>query len=120
MAHQRKTVRDFPGKRWANLALRGLHLLGVVLFGGALLYNGDPQGGALILLLSGLLMFAIDLWATPPLIREVAGVGVIVKLALLLAANLRPELALAVFWLILALSTVISHAPAAVRHHQLF
>ena len=120
MAHQRKTVRDFPGKRWANLALRGIHLIGVVLFGAALLNHGNPLAGAQILLLSGLLMFAIDLWATPPLIREVAGLGVIVKLALLLLANLRPDLALAVFWLILALSTVISHAPAALRHRQLF
>ncbi len=120
MAHQRKSVRDFPGKRWANLALRGIHLLGVVLFGAALLYNGDPQAGAQILLVSGLLMFAIDLWASPSLIREVAGVGILVKLALILLANLLPELALAVFWLILALSTLISHAPAALRHRQLF
>lgn len=120
MAHQRKVVRDFPGKRWANLALRGVHLVGVVLFGAALLNNTDPQPGALILLISGLLMFAIDVWATPPLLREVAGVGIFIKLALLVVANLQPTLAVAVFWLILALSTLISHAPAAIRHRQLF
>lgn len=120
MARQRQEVRDFPGKRWLNLAARTAHLAGVVLFGAALLGAGNIQTGAGILFFSGLLMFAIDLWATPSLIREVAGFGIIVKLALIGIAGTQPETALAVFWIVLVLSTVISHASGAFRHRRLF
>ena len=120
MSRQHQQIRDFPGKRWINLAARTAHLAGVVLFGAALLGAGNIQTGAGILFVSGLLMFAIDLWATPALIREVAGFGIIVKLALVGLAGTRPETALAVFWIVLVLSTVISHASGTFRHRRLF
>jgi hypothetical protein len=120
MPRERQQIRDFPGKRWLNLSLRTVHLVGLVLFGAALLGSGSLRTGAAILFFSGLLMFAIDLWASPTLIREVAGFGIIVKLALLAIAGTQPETALAVFWLVLVLSTVISHSSGAFRHRRLF
>lgn len=120
MSRQRQHIRDFAGKRWINLTARTAHLAGVVLFGAALLGAGDIQTGAGILFFSGLLMFAIDLWASPSLIREVAGFGIIVKLALLGVAGTQPDTALPVFWIVLVLSTVISHSSGAFRHRRLF
>ena len=120
MPRLRDNLRDFPGKRWANLALRTVHLLGVVLFGAALLGTGNIQQSALLVFVSGLLMFAIDIWANPAHLREIAGFGVVIKLCLLGLSGLHPQIAMPAFWAVLVLSSVLSHASGAFRHRRLF
>ncbi len=120
MPRMRNGIRDFPGKRWLNVGLRTAHLSAVVLFGATLLGAGDIAGSALLVLVSGLAMFVIDLWANPAHLRELAGFGVVVKLGLLALAAIHPEMALAMFWIILVLSTLLSHAPGGIRHYRLF
>jgi hypothetical protein len=120
MTRQRGNVRDFPGKRWLNLGLRTLHVAGIVLLGAALLGATDASLGAGLTFVSGLGMFASDTWANPFQLREVAGCGVLLKLALVAWMALQPALALPIFWLILFISTLLSHAPGALRHRQLF
>ncbi|NJD26052.1 MAG: hypothetical protein FIB06_11675 [Betaproteobacteria bacterium] len=120
MPRSRAQVRDFPGRRALNLTLRTAHIAGVVLLGAALLGAGTPAAGLWLTLLSGLGMFAGDLWANPAHLREMAGFAIIAKLAMLgLIASL-PGLAMPLFWAILAISVLLSHAPAAVRHRRLF
>jgi hypothetical protein len=120
MPRQRSTIRDFPGKRWLNVALRGVHLGGLVLLGASLLGAGQTSLGASVTFVSGLLMFAIDTWANPPHLREVAGFGILVKLLLVGLMAWQPAWALPIFWLVLVISTLLSHAPGAFRHRQLF
>ncbi|HLO63000.1 MAG TPA: hypothetical protein VK165_08545 [Azonexus sp.] len=120
MPRPRAHRRDFPGKRWLNVALRSVHLLGVVLFGAALLGAGSIPLGAGITLVSGLAMFAIDTWANPAHLREVSGCGLLVKLALIGLAAAAPGLALTVFWTLVVLTSVLAHAPASFRHRRLF
>lgn len=120
MPRQRDAIRDFPGKRWLNVLLRTVHVGGIVLLGAALLGAGNLTTGSLVTLFSGLAMFAIDLWANPAHLRETAGFGVVIKLALVgLMAGL-PDAAPALFWMILVVSTLLSHAPGGLRHRQLF
>jgi hypothetical protein len=120
MPRQRDNVRDFRGRRWLNLSLRTAHLAGVVLLGAALLGSGGIMTGAWLTLLSGFGMFAGDAWANPAHAREVAGFGVLVKLALVAVMVVYPPIALPVFWSILVLSTLLSHAPGSLRHRRLF
>ena len=120
MPRQRDNVRDFPGRRWLNLSLRTIHLAGIVLLGAALLGTGGITTGAWLTLLSGVGMFAGDAWANPAHAREVAGFGVLVKLALVAVMAVYPSVALPVFWSILVLSTLLSHAPGSLRHRRLF
>ena len=120
MLKQRDNVRDFPGRRWLNLSLRTAHLSGIVLLGAGLLGAGNVTAGAWLTLISGLAMFAGDAWANPAHLREVAGFGVLAKLALVALMVAHPPLALPVFWAILVLSTLLSHAPGALRHRRLF
>ena len=120
MPRSREHIRDFPGKRWLNVALRTVHLLGIVLFGAALLGNGSAQAGAVVTLCSGLAMFGIDTWANPAHLREIAGFGMLLKLALIGLATVQPELALPIFWTLIVLSTLLSHAPGNFRHRRLF
>lgn len=120
MRRPRDNIRDFPGKRWLNVALRTVHLLGLVLLGGALLGAGSLGLGASVLFISGFGMFAIDSWANPAQLRETAGFGVLLKLLLVGLMALQPAWALPIFWFILILSTLLSHAPGAFRHYRLF
>lgn len=120
MPRQRDKIRDFPGRRWLNLSLRTLHLAGLVLLGAALLDHGEVSGGAWLILISGLAMFIGDLWANPAHVREIAGCGVMLKLALVALMAFQPAHALPIFWVILVLSTLLSHAPGALRHQRLF
>jgi hypothetical protein len=120
MPRQRDQVRDFPGRRALNLTLRTAHLAGVVLLGAALLGGNSLQMGIWLTLASGAGMFAGDLWANPAHVREVAGSGVLLKLVLVAAMAVRPEWAFAIFWFILVLSALLSHAPGALRHRRLF
>lgn len=119
MPRQREAIRDFPGKRWLNVVLRTIHLAGIVVLGGGLLGAGHVGLGAAITFLSGLGMFAIDTWANPGHLREVAGFGMIIKLGLVGLMAIQPHVALPVFWLLLVLSTLLSHAPGAFRHRSL-
>jgi len=120
MPRQRDRIRDFPGKRWFNLALRSIHLAALVLLGAALLGAGNIGTGASLTFASGFAMFAIDTWANPAQLREVAGFGVLLKLALVGLMAVQPDWALPVFWFVLALSTLLSHAPGSFRHRRLF
>lgn len=120
MPRPRDSIRDFPGKRWLNLALRTLHLAGLVLLGAGLLGSGKIGLGAAIIFVSGFGMFAIDTWANPGHLREVAGFGVVVKLLLVGLMAWQTAWALPIFWLVLVISTWLSHAPGAFRHRQLF
>lgn len=120
----RNTVRDFPGRRGVLVVLRTLHLVGVVLVGAALFGEVTSdiglRHGATLLLLSGAGMFLMDIWACPAVLREAAGVGVIVKLLLLATVAIHPGWANYIFWTVLVLSTLLSHASRAVRHRRLF
>lgn len=120
MLNHRDDVRDFPGRRWLNLSLRVVHLAGIVLLGAALLRAGEVASGAWLTLLSGLGMFAGDAWANPAHLREIAGFGVLLKLVLVALMVVAPATALPVFWAILVLSTLLSHAPGTLRHRRLF
>lgn len=120
MPRPRDDIRDFPGKRWLNVGLRTLHLCGIILLGATLAGGSVTLFAVLLTVLSGGLMFAIDLWANPAHIRETAGFGVLVKLLLVGAMALQPAWAAPLFWLTVVISTLLSHAPGGFRHRQLF
>jgi hypothetical protein len=120
MPRSRDLVRDFRGRRALNLTLRTAHIAGVVLLGAALLGAGAPAAGLWLTLLSGLGMFAGDLWANPAHLRELAGFSILAKLALLGLMAAQPGWAVPLFWAVLVMSVFLSHAPATVRHRRLF
>jgi hypothetical protein len=117
------TYRDFRGRRWLISVLRMLHLVGMVGVGAALLVAAAVPGEdafAMLLVVSGVAMMALDAWSNPVYLKQVAGIAIAFKLALLLwylfDAAQRPWL----FWLILAVSSLAAHAPARLRHRRVF
>jgi hypothetical protein len=121
MPHNRqdKPKRDFPGRRWINISLRAVHLVGVVLLGAALIGGTSQLSAGLLVLLSGGVIFAIDVWCKPSHLGEIAGMTILLKLLLVLFMLLVPAYAMATFWLLLVLSSLVSHAPGDFRHRRL-
>jgi hypothetical protein len=118
---RRPVIRhEFPGRRWLSISMRTLHIVGVVLTAVTIFGKGaHPAAGAVLMLVSGAALYAIDLWHHRQLWRELAGVFVAVKLTLLVAMLLVPEMAATVFWLLVVTSSVVSHAPRRFRHMRL-
>lgn len=103
-------------RRWLGIALRSAHLAGVVLLGAGLL--GAPVGAAGVwaTLASGGALLASELADRRLALGELAGAVVLLKLALVAAMVAWPGTAPALFWALLALSAVVSHAPKGLRH----
>lgn len=104
-------------ERWLALLWRTLHLGAVVALGAALLgapvSPGAAAGGVLG---SGLLLLGQDLWARRLSLSELAGLVIVAKLLAVAWAAWRPEHAVPVFWGLIAVSSLSSHAPRRVRH----
>jgi hypothetical protein len=110
--------REFPGRRWLLVALRSVHLIGVVLVGAALLGDHDAHRAtaAALMLVTGIGLYGIEVWSKPRHAVELAGLFIPLKLAGVAAMIVLPQLAAAIFWLLLVASSIVSHAPAAFRH----
>ena len=104
-------------RRWANVLLRGAHLVAVILLGAALL-GAQVEASAAVAAVagSGLAMFALDIWHKPGHLRETSGIAVVVKLLLVGWMAVDASARFALFWLVVAGSAVFAHAPARFRH----
>lgn len=104
-------------ERWAAIALRSLHLAGVVWVGSFVVGQRPLEpAAAWLMLCSGLLMLGMDLRAGRMALGEVAGAFVLVKLALVAWMALDPQQAVWLFWVLLVGSSIVSHAPKGFRH----
>ena len=116
------TLRDFRGRRWLSVFLRGVHLVAVIHLGVAVLGTAAPaqsNHGGIAVLLSGALIWALDLWSKPGHLFEGAGISMLLKLALVAWMILAPELGGPLFWLIVVWSAMFSHAPSSFRNARL-
>jgi hypothetical protein len=103
-------------RRWLGIVLRAAHIAGVVLLGASLL--GAPLGaaGAGLTLASGLALLASELADRRVALSELAGAVVLLKLGLVALMLAWPAAALPLFWALLVLSALVSHAPKGLRH----
>jgi hypothetical protein len=105
-----------------SVILRGVHLIAVIAFGAALLQTGtlpvEMLGRAV--LVSGTLIWLLDLWHRPAHLVEGAGLSMLLKLVLVGAMVVLPALRIPLFWIIVAWSAIFSHAPASFRNARLF
>lgn len=114
--------RKLPGKRWINISLRTLHLIGTAGIGGVYLLGFAPDGWRYFLwltLASGIAMVGIEVWGNGVWLVQVRGVAILAKLALLGAMPLFPGSAAGLFTLVIIISAVGAHAPGRLRHYSL-
>ena len=113
--------RDFPGRGLLINVLRVFHIAGLagvsaVVLGSA---GGTESWGALMVV-SGLGIVALDAWANPVYFRQAKGLGTLLKIALVILLVVWEAGRMPLFWFVLAFSVALSHAPARLRHRQLF
>lgn len=104
-------------RRWVGIGLRCAHLAGVVLLGASL--HGaalEPRIGAGTTLLSGIGLLAVEWADTRIRLTELAGMVALLKVAAMAWMATDHAATPALFWLVLVLSGMVSHAPRAVRH----
>ena len=112
--------RDFAGRRWIKIVLRGVHVLCAGVLVGAYLLQGGSLPWLLGTIASGSALLLLDLHESAAFLLEVRGLIVLIKLGLL--ASL-PAFGAYQAWLLAFLlvgSVVSSHAPGSFRHHLLF
>lgn len=103
--------------RWTSVLLRSAHLLCVVWLGAAL--SGAPMDRAAAaagVFGSGALLAAVDFAAGRIRLGELAGLVVALKLAAMGWMAWQPAHASTVFWVLVGVSALSSHATKATRH----
>lgn len=116
MAQSGRTGKAAEWRRWLGIGLRALHLAGVALLAAQLHGAPGAAAGGWLTLSSGLALLAAERADGRVFLDELAGAWVLLKLALVAAGLAWPAAALALFWLTLAVSAVLSHAPRDLRH----
>jgi hypothetical protein len=111
-----RAAKPAEWRRWLGILLRTAHLAGVVWLGAALLGAPVGPGGGWLTLLSGLGLFASELVDGRIAPWELAGAVVVAKLGIVVAMLTWPAAALPLFWGLLLLSAISSHAPKGLRH----
>lgn len=114
--------RQFPHRRAACIVLRTAHIMatGIFLGGHVLGVTSAPLEPWLWLsVISGLLLFAIDLHASFVALFEVHGIVVMVKILLLLTLPLFWQHRVALLIVILVIGSISSHMPGRYRHKLL-
>jgi hypothetical protein len=107
-------------ERWIALLLRAGHLMAIVWLGAGLMGGpvaANAAGGAV--LATGTALLALDLVAGRVHLGELAGAVIVFKLAAVALGLAQPAWALPIFWGLVLLSALSSHAPKAVRHKPL-
>lgn len=113
--------RGFPGRRLVVNALRVVHVVGLALLAASILGTaGSVKTAAMVMLVSGLGIIALDLWANPAWLRQVAGIATLFKLVLVAWLFSGDAVHAPLFWIVLVFSVALSHAPGSVRHRRLF
>lgn len=115
--------RDFPGRVALIGLLRVIHVAGVVGVGAAVLAGRQVlQAGVFLtfLVASGAVIALLDRWSNRVYFRQVSGLAVLLKAALLGALLAAAAFDATLFWIFLAGSVVLAHAPGRIRHRRLF
>lgn len=115
--------REFAAKRNLLIGLRTLHLMGVAGYAGFFLFDLAPDQWlylGLLGLISGLLMFSIEVWSDGIFLLQMRGLAVLLKLAIFGWILIDPSWRTEGFFTIILLAGYFSHAPAKVRYYLPF
>lgn len=115
--------RTFPGKRWLNISLRTLHLIGVAGLGGAYLYDAPRELWQPYLWLglgSGFALVFTSVFSNGVWLLQLRGLLILFKLILLALMVWLPGFSLQLGVTVIVISSVIAHAPGNVRYYSLW
>ena len=115
--------RSFSGKRWVNIALRTMHLIGVAGLGGGFLYQSPSEVWLPYLMLSiasGFGIMCLAIWTNGIWFIQLRGIAILIKLILLLSVLFLKAHAGYALIITIVISGIIAHAPGDVRYYSIF
>ncbi len=111
--------RQYPGQRWVKMIARSIHVVLSGTYLGALVFHVDPATRwpwFLAAMLSGLLMFCLDLYESGGFLLQLRGLVTILKLLLLAFLPVFGETRVWVVAAVAFISVISSHASARFRY----
>ncbi len=105
--------------RWLRILCRSGHILGVCVYVGARfagMSNHDLVPWLALTVLTGTFLVLSDLFQGFVWLREIRGVGVLVKLALLAAISVWPRAEMALLFAVIGIAGIVSHMPGHYRY----
>lgn len=114
--------RSFPGRRWVNIALRTLHLIGNAGVGAGFLFGAPEEAWLPYLALtvaSGFALLLLEIWANVIWLIHICGAAILVKLGLFACLPLFEGYEAHVLVITVVISGISSHAPRDIRHISL-
>ena len=114
-----ESPRHFPWARRVQLLLRSLHITAMALVVGAIPFGADYQtlrAAILVTVLSGVLLFAIDLARDAAILVQGSGVAVLLKLGLLGLGVLQPDHRLPWYLAATFVASIGAHMTGSWRH----
>jgi len=115
--------RSFYGKRWLDIALRTLHLLGLLGVSGGIIFHAEQalwQPYLLTTILSGSSMVLLSLWTNGRWLLQNRGLTIIVKIIILSILPVFPGYELYLLFSMVIISGFSSHAPGRFRYYSPF
>jgi len=115
--------RSYPGQRWVKMMARAAHVVFTGIYLGALVFSVDLVTRGpwfLAAIISGLLMFCLDLYESGGFLLQLRGLVTVVKLILL---ALLPAFGAAGVWIVGVVvfgSVISSHAPSSFRYYLIW
>lgn len=113
--------RGFSGKRWLDIILRAIHLMGLLGISGGLIFNAEKSlwyPYFLATILSGFAMVLLSLWSHGRWILQNRGLAIIIKLFIFALLPAFPGYEQYILLTIVLISAVSSHAPAKFRYYS--
>ena len=115
--------RGFKGKRWLDISLRSIHLMGLLGVAGGFIFHVEESIWLpyfVITLISGFAMVMLSLWTHGKWLLQNRGLAIIFKLFLFIIIPVTPGYETFLLLSIVLISGVSSHAPAKFRYYSPF
>ncbi|CAA6804172.1 MAG: Unknown protein [uncultured Thiotrichaceae bacterium] len=115
--------RVFPHQRTVANVLRAMHILCFSILVGGLFFDQPYEflfPWTMAVIMSGLSLFAIDLFSSCIALFEIRGVAIVIKVLLLLFIPLTEGgLQLLILFMVVIFASLISHASRSIRHFNI-
>jgi len=113
--------REFFGKRWSNIVLRTLHIVGMIGLGGYLFGAERALWLPYVLLTlgTGLGLMLLYIISNGIFFIQLRGIAILLKLVLLAMIPLTDLSATGLLIAVIAISAVIAHAPGDIRYFSI-
>ncbi len=114
--------RNFKNKRWLEITLRTIHLIGIAGAGSGYLYQAPHEVWLPfqnILIFSGILLVILEIWTNAIWIIQIRGIAILFKLLLLFFIPFVHGWESHILITVIIISSIFSHAPGDVRYYSL-